>query len=102
MPLVRLVASIDRDRLIGQLEADGVPTRPYFSPLHVQPFYREAFGYKPGDFPVTGRIAASTLALPFSSPVADEEVAYAAESVFAAVSAQRRLRAPIGRLASVA
>jgi perosamine synthetase len=88
--VVRLDASIDRDRLIEQLEAAGVPTRPYFSPLHLQPFYRETFGYKPGDFPVTERIAASTLALPFSSRLADEDVAYVAESVVAAVSAQRR------------
>jgi perosamine synthetase len=86
--VVRLDPSIDRDRLIGQLEAVGVPTRPYFSPLHLQPFYRDTFGYKPGDFPVTERIAASTLALPFSSRHSNDEVSYVAESVVAAVSAQ--------------
>jgi perosamine synthetase len=86
--VVRLDASIDRDRLISQLEAVGVPTRPYFSPLHLQPFYRQTFGYKPGDFPVTERIAASTLALPFSSRHSDDDVSYVAESVVQAVSAQ--------------
>jgi len=86
--VVRLNAAIDRDRLIGQLEAVGVPTRPYFSPLHLQPFYRETFGYKPGDFPVTERIAASTLALPFSSRLPDDDVSYVAESVVAAVATQ--------------
>ena len=86
MPLVRLVASIDRDQLIGQLEADGVPTRPYFSPLHVQPFYREAFGYKPGDFPVTERVARSTLALPFSSRLTDGEVQHVAAALGEAIA----------------
>ncbi|MEW6106948.1 MAG: DegT/DnrJ/EryC1/StrS family aminotransferase [Bacillota bacterium] len=27
--------------------------RPYFTPIHLQPFYRAEFGFKEGDFPVT-------------------------------------------------
>ena len=50
----------------ARLAEHGVPGRPYFTPLHLQPLYRERFGFKPGDFPVTERVAASTLALPFS------------------------------------
>ena len=37
------------------------------------------FGFRPGDFPVTERVAASTLALPFSSRLADDDVAYVAD-----------------------
>jgi perosamine synthetase len=29
--------------------------------IHLRPFYREMFGYKPGDFPVTERVASSTI-----------------------------------------
>jgi perosamine synthetase len=72
--VVRLDARIDRDRLIGQLEAAGVSSRPYFSPIHLQPFYRERFGHRPGDFPVTERVASTTLALPFSSRLTDDEI----------------------------
>ncbi|MEP6468470.1 MAG: DegT/DnrJ/EryC1/StrS family aminotransferase [Chloroflexota bacterium] len=72
--VVRLDARIDRDRLIGQLEAAGVASRPYFSPIHLQPFYRERFGHRPGDFPVTERVASTTLALPFSSRLTDDEI----------------------------
>lgn len=72
--VIRLDTRIDRDRLIGQLSAEGVPGRPYFSPIHLQPFYRERFGYKAGDFPVTERVAASTLAIPFSSRLTDEHI----------------------------
>ena len=77
--VVRLHPEIDRDAVIGALAERGVPARPYFTPLHLQPFYREAFGFAPGDFPVTERVAASTLALPFSSRLPDEDVAYVAE-----------------------
>ena len=84
--VVRLHADIDRDRVIGRLAALGVPARPYFAPIHLQPFYRSAFGFKPGDFPVTERVAASTLALPFSSQLTDEEVRYVADALLEAVA----------------
>jgi len=83
--VVRLHPEIDRDRVIGLLAERGVPARPYFSPLHLQPFYRATFGFKPGDFPVTERVAASTLALPFSPRLTDDEVAYVAEALIGAV-----------------
>jgi perosamine synthetase len=72
--VVRLDARIDRDRLVGQLGAAGVASRPYFSPIHLQPFYRERFGHRPGDFPVTERVASTTLALPFSSRLTEDEI----------------------------
>jgi perosamine synthetase len=79
--VVRLAPEIDRDALIPRLAELGVPSRPYFSPIHLQPFYRATFGFKPGDFPVTERVAASTLALPFSSRLTDDEVGYVAETL---------------------
>jgi dTDP-4-amino-4,6-dideoxygalactose transaminase len=84
--VVRLHSDVDRDRVIDQLAEVGVPSRPYFSPLHLQPLYRGMFGFRPGDFPVTERIAASTLALPFSSKLADEDVQYVADALAAVVS----------------
>jgi perosamine synthetase len=72
--VIRLDPAVDRDRLIGQLAADGIPARPYFSPIHLQPHYRERFGFKPGDFPVTERVASGTLAIPFSSRLSDEDI----------------------------
>jgi perosamine synthetase len=72
--VVRLAKSIDRDRVITRLASRGIPARPYFSPLHLQPFYRAEFGYRPGDFPVTERVASSTLALPFSSLHTDDDI----------------------------
>ena len=85
--VVRLHPDIDRDRLIGRLANLGVASRPYFTPLHLQPLYREMFGFRPGDFPVTERVAASTLALPFSSRLADEDVQYVADALIETVQA---------------
>ena len=83
--VVRLDPKIDRDRVIGRLADLGVPSRPYFASIHLQPFYRSTFGFRPGDFPVTERVAASTLALPFSSRLAEDEVRYVASALTEAV-----------------
>ena len=85
--VVRLEDAIDRDTVIEHLAASGVPSRPYFAPLHLQPYYRDLFGFQLGDFPVTERVAASTLALPFSSRLDEEDVRYVADALTAVVGA---------------
>ena len=74
--VVRLDERIDRGGLMASLKKDGIPTRPYFVPIHLQPLYRERFGHLPGDFPVTERVARSTLALPFFTDMKEEQVEY--------------------------
>jgi perosamine synthetase len=58
-------ARADRDWLVSWLSDHGIQSRPYFTPIHLQPFYVQEYGYKPGDFPVTEHVAARTIALPF-------------------------------------
>ena len=72
--VVRISDTLDRDRIMEALGERGIPARPYFSPLHLQPFYRSEFGYRPGDYPVTERVARTTLALPFSSRLSDADI----------------------------
>jgi perosamine synthetase len=83
--VIRLDASIDRTRVMEHLASRGVASRPYFSPLHLQPLYESEFGHRPGDFPVTERIAATTLALPFSPLLSDADVATVADVLTEAV-----------------
>lgn len=64
----------DRDRVIVQLRARGIGCRNYFPPIHLQPIYRERYGYGPGDFPVTEAAAERTIALPFFSGMSEAEV----------------------------
>ncbi len=72
--VVRFAPEVDRNRVMSLLEAQGIPSRPYFMPIHLQPFYRQRFGYASGDFPVTERVSASTLALPFFSNMSERQV----------------------------
>ncbi len=74
--VVRLASGVDRDRVMARLGEKGVASRPYFSPIHLQPFYRQMFGFKEGDFSITEAAACSTLALPFHSNLDEESVEY--------------------------
>jgi len=88
--VVRLAPQHDRDRLIRELEARGVPARPYFPPIHLQPFYRGRFGLRPGDFPVTEAAGASCLALPFFGTMREEQVDYVCGALAEALGLEPR------------
>lgn len=90
--VVRVDAAIDRNALAERLAADGIPTRPYFSAIHLQPYYRERFGYRPGDFPVAERVANSTLALPFWNTMTESQVLRVADALESAKAALARGR----------
>jgi len=64
----------DRASMIAALRERGIGCSNYFSPIHLQPFYREQFGYKPGDFPICERVAARTIALPFHNALTEADV----------------------------
>ena len=72
--VIRFSQDINRDEIARKLEARGVPARPYFLPIHLQPYMVERFGYQEGDFPVTEDLGRRGLALPFSGVMADEQV----------------------------
>lgn len=83
--VVRLDAQVDRDHVMALLSRQGIPTRPYFSPIHMQRFYRERFDYRRGDFPVTEDAGSRCLALPFSGLMTESQVTYVSDALVSAV-----------------
>ena len=71
----------DRDTILGKLKEKGIGCSNYFSPIHLQPFYRRLFGYKEGDFPVTEKISQRTIALPFFNNLKEAEIDYVCENL---------------------
>jgi dTDP-4-amino-4,6-dideoxygalactose transaminase len=80
---------------MSELEVAGVPTRPYFSPIHLQPFYRERFGYAPGDFPMTEALGETCLALPFCGTMARADVERVCRELAAAVQKHAGQAVPV-------
>jgi perosamine synthetase len=79
--VIRLKRGIDRNRLIKYLNEEGVQCKPYFTPIHLQPFYRKMFGYKEGNFPITEDVTERTIALPFFNNLKEEQVDYVVEKI---------------------
>ncbi len=82
-----------RDQFVAELNARGVAARLPLPPMHLQPYYRDKYGYQPDDFPVAYGEYRRMLFLPLSSRMTDDEV----EAVIAAVGdglAQHRRSTP--------
>lgn len=84
--VVMLAEGIDRDEVMRQMEADGIPTRAYFTPIHLQPYIRERFGDLRGMLPVTESVAPRVLALPFHNGLSRDEAARVITALKAAVA----------------
>lgn len=79
-----------RDELLALLTNRGIGCAPYFPALHLQPYYRERFGYAPGAFPICESVSDRSLALPFFSGMRPEHVARVARELQEALARLRR------------
>lgn len=84
--VIRLSPEIDRTMVMKSLEEEGIPSRPYFTPIHLQPFYAKKFGYKRGDFPVTEMLGDQSMALPFSSVLNEDQVDYVCQQLIKTIN----------------
>jgi dTDP-4-amino-4,6-dideoxygalactose transaminase len=82
-PLLRLEdLSADRDAVQQALHLQNIGTGIHFIALHLHPYYRETYGYKPDDFPNALHVSERTLSLPLSAKLTDDDV----QDVIAAVT----------------
>ncbi len=79
--VVRLELSIDRHQFAQKLEDKGIPVRPYFIPIHLQPYIQERLGYRQGAFPITEDLGRRGLALPFSSVMTEAQVEQVCQAI---------------------
>jgi dTDP-4-amino-4,6-dideoxygalactose transaminase len=72
--VIRLADLATRAHAMRALATRGIPSRPYFPPIHLQPFYRADFGFRPGAFPIAEAAGDTCLALPFFATMAESAV----------------------------
>lgn len=73
--------SINRKRFLEEFKSRGIGTSVHFIPLHIHPYYKETYGYKPGDFPVTYETYKRIISLPIYPRMTDEDVERVIEAV---------------------
>jgi len=79
--VVTLAEGMHRDPVMKALAEEGIPTRGYFSPVHLQPYIRRRLGTKEGMLPVTESAARRTIALPFHGNMTEAEVDMVVEAL---------------------
>jgi dTDP-4-amino-4,6-dideoxygalactose transaminase len=86
--VIRFDAKLNRDEIAKKLDARGIPVRPYFLPIHLQPYMAERFGWREGDFPVTEDLGRRGLAVPFSGVMNEEQVEAVCQAIREVLSAE--------------
>jgi len=79
--VVTLREGIRRDAVMQGMAEKGIPTRGYFSPIHLQPYIRSLLDTHEGMLPVTESVAKRTIALPFHNNLTEDEIDYVVENV---------------------
>jgi dTDP-4-amino-4,6-dideoxygalactose transaminase len=75
--IVRLrpeVLTISRDEFIVAMKERGIGTSVHFIPIHHHPFYRETYGWAPGDFQVADEAFEMMFSLPLYTRMSEREV----------------------------
>jgi perosamine synthetase len=68
-------AGISRDKLVQKLRDEGIEADVSWpTPIHLQPYYRQTFGFKEGDYPMAEMICKTVFQLPIQPFLTEEEV----------------------------
>lgn len=66
-------APLTRDELVEALHGDGIGTGVHYLPVHQHAHYRERYGYRPEDLPVSRDVGRRTLSLPLGPGLREGE-----------------------------
>jgi dTDP-4-amino-4,6-dideoxygalactose transaminase len=67
--------SIDRAQLITELKQRGIGTSVHWLPLHMHPYYRQTYGYRPEDLPIAAALYPELISLPIYPDLGEAGVA---------------------------
>lgn len=82
--------TISRAELIERLKDAGIGTSVHFIPLHLHPYYRDRYGYKRGDFPVSEDLYDREISLPIYPKMTESDVQRVIDAVLDLVKKHRK------------
>lgn len=84
------VLRIGRDEVIEELRQRNIGTSVHFIPIHMHPYYRDKYRYRPDSFPVAHANYQRMLSLPLNPRLSDADVLDVIEAVLDVVRRHRR------------
>jgi dTDP-4-amino-4,6-dideoxygalactose transaminase len=73
--------TIDRDQFFEELKRRRIGCSVHFIPIHLHPYYRDRYGWRPGQFPRAEAFFAREISLPLYPDMSDQDVADVVEAV---------------------
>ena len=84
------VLSIDRGQFIEELRKRNIGASVHFIPIHLHPYYRDKYGFRPTDFPVALDSYERMISLPLNPRLSNADVDDVIEAVHDVVATHRR------------
>lgn len=66
---------VGRNEFVDRLIKENIGSGVHFAPIHLQPYYRNTYGYKKGDFPNAEFVGERILSLPLGANLTSRDVA---------------------------
>jgi dTDP-4-amino-4,6-dideoxygalactose transaminase len=82
--------TLDRAAFIEELRKRKIGASVHFIPLHLQPYYRDTYGYRRGDFPESEQAYDRAVSLPIYPRMTEDDVQDVIDAVREIVEAHRR------------
>ena len=80
----------DRDIIMNAIQAENIGIGIHFRALHLQPYYKNTYGFKPGDFPNAEYASDRVISLPLYPAMTEEDMADVIKAVSRVISRYRR------------
>jgi dTDP-4-amino-4,6-dideoxygalactose transaminase len=65
-----------------ELREKGIGTQVLYIPVHLQPYYQNHYGFKPGDFPVAEDYYHHCLSIPLFPKMTDDDVKKVIQGIY--------------------
>ncbi len=82
--------TISREEFIEALRSRNISASVHFIPIHLHPWYRDTYGYRPDDFPVAYREYQRLVSLPIFPAMQDRDIQDVIDTVIGIVAENRK------------
>lgn len=72
---------INKKEFFAKLKEKNIFLQVHYVPVHLQPFYRNKFGFKPGDFPIAEKFYEQEFSIPIYPSLNNNDLEYIAKTI---------------------
>jgi perosamine synthetase len=78
--------ALTKTKFFQRMKDVGVNLQVHYIPVHLQPFYKNNYGFQPGDFPVSERFYRNEVSLPIYPDLSRKEVTFVVNNILEIIS----------------